>query len=226
MTIGILAALDRELEALTAEQERFAERGYVLRQCGVGKVNAALAAYDLVVRGGARRVIVIGTCASLQPTLRQGRMMLASEARYHDVDASALGFSPGQIPYHGTCIWHADPELTHALNRALNEVGDSPWTGCILTGDRFVASRRETSRLRETYAGSALDMETAAVAHACDQLGVGWASLRVVSDNADEDAALDFETLIHTASQRLARVILEIRAQDLITVPRVHASAL
>jgi adenosylhomocysteine nucleosidase len=211
MTIGILAALDRELEAFKEREAELATRGCILKTCGVGKVNAALAAFDLIHRHGAEQIIVVGTCASLHTHLRQGRIVLATETAYHDVDVSALGFLPGTIPYHGTCLWKPHPDLTHLLATALADAGDSSWTGRMLTGDRFIASRKEARRLAEEFHGSALDMETAAVAHACAAAGIGWAAIRVVSDNADEKAPVDFETLVRTASRRLVAVILRLR---------------
>jgi adenosylhomocysteine nucleosidase len=211
MTIGILAALDRELEAFKEQEKELNARGFVLKTCGVGKVNAAIAACELIHQCRVKRIIVVGTCASLHTHLRQGRMMLATQATYHDMDVSALGFDVGEIPYASQSAWNPDADLTHALSLALTNAGDQPWMGRLLTGDRFIASKDEARKLAETLGGSALDMETAAVAHACAQLNVHWAAVRIVSDNADEYAPTDFETFIRVASQRLVAVILELR---------------
>lgn len=57
--------------------------------------------------------------------------------------------------------------------------------GRLLTCPRMIADPVEKRRLHREYRADAADMETAAIAAACDRRGVPWGALRAVSDPAD-----------------------------------------
>ena len=77
--------------------------------------------------------------------------------------------------------------------------------GLIGSGDQFIHSRAQLGMLKEAVPDVlALEMEGAAVAQVCFELGIPYAVIRTISDNANEDAALDFMRFVQTVASRYA----------------------
>ena len=68
--------------------------------------------------------------------------------------------------------------------------------GCIASGDQFIASPEKSRAIAEQFGAIAVEMEGAAAAQACQQLGLPLAVLRWISDAADEHATLDFPAFV------------------------------
>ena len=75
--------------------------------------------------------------------------------------------------------------------------------GLVVSGDRFVASAAESASLRERLpAALAVEMEGAALAQVCHDLGVPFAVVRTVSDRADDAAHIDFGRFVASVASR------------------------
>jgi adenosylhomocysteine nucleosidase len=70
-------------------------------------------------------------------------------------------------------------------------IGDADHQGRMWTTDTLTTDLDELAELREQGVVS-LDMETAAIAHACEQRGVRWSVFRAISDRAG-DGTVDAE---------------------------------
>jgi adenosylhomocysteine nucleosidase len=55
----------------------------------------------------------------------------------------------------------------------------------------------------------AVEMEGAAVAQVCFELGIPFAVIRTISDNANDDAAVDFMHFIKTVASRYAFDVIQ-----------------
>ena len=115
-TFGIIGAMDIEVNSLKAAMNITAttiiadmefcegtlgETRVVVVKCGVGKVNAAICAHTLINIFGCTKIINTGVAGSLDNEIDIGDIVISTDAVQHDFDASAVGFSKGEIPYTG-----------------------------------------------------------------------------------------------------------------------------
>jgi len=169
--------------------------GVVLVVSGVGKVAAALATQFLCDTYTPRCVITFGLAGATDSDSQTGRLIVASGAVQHDMDARPLTKARGVIPSLGRAIFLSDSTLSDDLHRAAVLVVEVPGivsSGLVLTGDQIVTSREvRDGRLRDFPEGLCFDMETAAIAQVAHQNGISWGALRMTSDAADENFKLD-----------------------------------
>jgi adenosylhomocysteine nucleosidase len=163
----------------------------VLVVTGVGKVSAALAAQFICDEFDPLSLVVVGLAGATESDGQRGRVIIASGALQHDVDARPFTDAKGVIPSLGKTVFAADPTLSEKLRHATERVVDNPQivrSGVVLTGDQIVTSRAIRDGLLADFPnGACLDMETAAIAQVAHQNGVPWAALRIISDAADEN---------------------------------------
>ncbi|CAN5897691.1 hypothetical protein BH24DEI2_BH24DEI2_14620 [soil metagenome] len=99
--------------------------------------------------------------------------------------------------------WTADAALQRAaLTVAKRLTGVRTVSGRVLSGDQFVASAEKVAWLRDTFQGACTEMEGAAVAQVCAKWNVPFVIVRSVSDSADGDAEVSFETFMPLAAAR------------------------
>jgi adenosylhomocysteine nucleosidase len=185
----------------------------VLVVSGVGKVAAALATQFVCDVYHPRCAITFGLAGATESHSQTGRLIIASGAVQHDMDARPLTEARGVIPSLGTAIFAADEKLSKGLWAATEQIAADPElvaAGLVLTGDQIVTSRAmRDALLQEFPMGLCFDMETAAVAQAAQQNGIPWAALRMTSDSADESFDLDHVISfgINTAADLFDQVI-------------------
>ncbi len=165
-------------------------KGVVLVVTGVGKVSAAMAAQFMCDAFGPESLLVVGLAGGIESDGQPGRLIVASGALQHDVDARPFTDAKGMVPSLGKTVFPADPTLSEKLRHATERVVDNPQivrSGVVLTGDQIVTSRVVRDGLLAEFPGGAcFDMETAAIAQVAHQNGIPWAALRITSDAADE----------------------------------------
>jgi adenosylhomocysteine nucleosidase len=237
---AILSALPEEQHGLLeqlhgAHQQTVAGRDFWLGQLHdqpvvlglsrIGKVSATLTAAVLIGHLGASRIVFTGVAGGLAPGVKVGDVVVAHDFIQHDLDVSPL-FPRYEVPNYGRSRFLCDPALTallaQAAKRALatTSTAASPiWagaqvhTGLIASGDRFVSSAEDSSRLQAAlqsagHTALAVEMEGAAVAQVCADYGVAFAAMRTISDRADDTAHLDFPTFVTTVASRYAQRIM------------------
>ncbi len=200
----------------------------------IGKVAAAMTATLLVHEFGAEQAIFTGTAGGLHPRARIGDVVVASALLQHDMDATPL-FARHEIPLYGTDRFRCDDALSAALAAAARSVlGNAPergssrpealeaahlatfsivapqvHTGLVVSGDRFVSSNEESAALRDRLPDAlAVEMEGAALAQVCHDLGVPFAVVRTVSDRADASATIDFPRFVASVASRYTAAIV------------------
>ena len=211
MNTIVLAAMEEELACVAKNA------GVRVRCCGVGKVNAALAVTACMSPGARHEtIIVIGTSGAADPRLEVGDVVIATDTLFHDVDVTALGFAPGQIPFAEKWRWESDLSLIGLAHTAVRQANGRVTFGRVVTGDRFVSDPSDVAHIYETFGASAIDMETAAVAMAVERSpefqhgATRWCSIRIISDRADKSAAADFPAFLPRTAETIGRIVEEI----------------
>lgn len=181
----------------------------VITRAGVGKVNAALAAGAMALLYHPDRLINTGVAGALAGDLKQGDVVVATSLVEYDMDTTPFGEPRGLLQIRGQELVElpADGETVAALIRAAGTCGETPRTGMIATGDRFVAGADAKAAILSYFPALACEMEGAAIAHAAYAAGVPVAVLRVISDSADGSAQLDYPTFAAIAAEKCQRIV-------------------
>jgi len=194
MTIGIVIAMEKELRRVAAllsdatEAEihgrcfttgRIGGNDIVLHQCGIGKVNAAIGATELINHFNPEAVISTGVAGGASTSLNVQEVVVSTATCYHDVycgEEQEYGQIAG-LPSR----FVADKRL---LAKATTlDCGTKVSPGLIVTGDWFVDSREKMAAIVAKFPEAmAVDMESAAIAHVCHLRGVAFVSFRIISD--------------------------------------------
>ena len=190
----------------------------------VGKVSASITTLLLVERFGVTHIVFTGVAGAIDPSLRIGDVVVAERLVQHDMDASPLpAFKRFEIPLLGKIFFEAslcDEAFGAAIHYTqgdfLKDVApekraafgmDQPrvWRGLIASGDQFLADPRRAAELRQVLPGLlCAEMEGAAVAQVCHEMGgIPAAIIRVISDQADHSAAVDFLRFVDDVAEYL-----------------------
>lgn len=177
---------------------------------GIGKVNAALGAAELIERFHPDCIINTGVAGGLGADVHMGDVVVGAQCVYHDVWCGE-GNEPGQV--QGLpARYDADPELLAAASELPS--GLKVHRGLICTGDRFIEKLEEDMAILHMFPEAlACDMESAAIAQACHLKGVPFMSVRIVSDcvadGGHELSYKDFWANVSEVSFGIVRELIE-----------------
>ena len=221
--IGIIAAMNVEMDGLRAHMENpvretvsgvefvrgtIEGREVVTAVCGIGKVFAALCAQTMILRYAPEAVINTGVAGTLTDELSIGNLAVSACVVQHDMDTSAIGDPVGLISGINMVEIPADRALTDRLCAAAQTVGVKTLTGCIASGDQFVASPGRKTFIADTFSAIACEMEGAAVGQVCYVNRVPFCVLRAISDSADGSSHMDYPVFAQMAAEQSVRLLL------------------
>ena len=207
MKIGVLTAMTSEYEqlaALLADAQqcekggisylvgRISSNEIVLRQCGIGKVNAAVGTAELIRSFAPDAIVSTGVAGGIDASLAVMDVVVSSSIVYHDVWCG-MGCEYGQVQGM-PAVFAADEKLC-SVATSLNECPENVTrihAGLICTGDQFITSREELDKIKSNFpAGLAVDMESAAIAQTSHIYGVPFVSFRIISDTPGVDKHIE-----------------------------------
>lgn len=207
MKIGIIVAMDKELEQL---RQLFSDDNVRVEKCGIGKVNAALGAQRMINEFHPDIIISSGCAGGHGEGVKVQDVVVSSELSYHDV---YCGTAIDNTTVYGQvqgmpARYQGDAELLAIANKL------DVHKGLIVTGDWFVDSK---DKMRDIIAhfpeAKAVDMESAAIAQTCYINNVRFVSFRVISDLPlqDTDASMyhDFWNTVADRSFQVTRTFVE-----------------
>lgn len=225
MKIGIVIAMDKEFQRIkqllsnideteaggkTFVTGEIGANELVLSQCGIGKVNAAMGAVELIDRFAPDAVISTGVAGGASVELEPQEVVVSTETCYHDVYCGA-DQQFGQI-MGLPARFVSDSRLLDKAKGLACETKITP--GLIVTGDWFVDSREKMQSILDSFPDAmAVDMESAAIAHVCHLRGVPFISFRIISDIPLKDTKaaqyFDFWERIADSSFGVTKAFLE-----------------
>ena len=224
MKIGIIGAMEQEVALLRSQLQDLTittianiefysgnldGAEVVVTRSGIGKVTAAIATTLLIERFAPDAVINTGSAGGFRKELAIGDVVISSEVRHHDVDVTAFGYEMGQLPSQPAAFLPA-ANLVDAATACIAEVGEvNAIEGLICTGDSFIADPERTKVMLSHFpAMAACEMEAAAIAQTCHQFQMPFVVIRAISDNANDDSAVDFDSFIVKAGEHSAKVVM------------------
>ena len=162
--------------------------------CGVrqGPIHAAVALSWFIAKYTPRSVISVGICAGIDGKSQVKDVVFGS---------SAVSYEEGSVDEEGKLhldhILHpAGQGLTNIAVKVISETGDPSYKdGAFLTGS---AVRRDLARLmaeledKVSRQARAIDMEAAAILHACSSFSVDGYVVKCVADMADISKSNDY----------------------------------
>lgn len=207
------------------------EKDVVLVFSKCGKVAAASAVTTLIEVFKVDLVLFTGVAGGTDPALHIGDIVIADKLVQHDMDASALpGFKKFEIPMLGVDILKSSEKLVELAKlsaqqyisefmkedvseyylKEFNITTPNVVVGTIASGDQFIADSKKVAGLMQEISNlKCTEMEGAAVAQVCYEHKVAYIVFRVISDKADEHAAINFPEFIEKAASHFTRGIIE-----------------
>jgi adenosylhomocysteine nucleosidase len=196
----------------------------VVLKSGVGKVNAAYSTTILLENFPVQKVIFIGVAGGLHPNSYPGDMVIGEAVFHHDYarhlaeeylvnptrNPTTNELNPLYFPCDTTLVALAQQS---SLNAELVKVdGRIPkiFSGNIATGDVFVSNSEKAKWLYEDFNALATEMEGAALGQICYQRNIPFIVIRSCSDNANNQAHLDFGAFMKPAAENSIRVVMGI----------------
>ena len=200
--IGIIGAMEEEVSQLKSAMAdvkvkkkasmEFCEgtlhgKQVVVVRSGIGKVNAAVCTQILADDFQVEAVINTGIAGSLKTGINIGDLVL---------DATEFGYPKGQVPRMETLSFPADERMYQLAAEVCREVNPDiqVFTGRIVSGDQFVASRKVKEAIAAEFQGFCTEMEGAAVGQTAWLNQIPFLIVRAISDKADDSAQMDYPT--------------------------------
>lgn len=189
-------------------EAKYKDLDIVLAYSKIGKVHAAIAATILIEKFGCTHMLFSGVAGAINPSLKIGDLVIATELCQHDIDITAFGHEPGFIPGSKTFISTCPTLLSVAEEIAKNH-HLTVVKGCIATGDQFIHSQEKKDYIFNQFKADAIEMEGSAVATVCDSFSIPLFLIRSISDTADMDANFNFEEFLDTATKNSSGFIIK-----------------
>lgn len=217
-TIAIIGAMPSELADIRltlgeAEVKRISGFDFYINSykgntivnacCGIAKVNAALCTQVMIDNFSPCCVLNTGVAGGMNPAVKVCDVVISNEVLPHDLD---LHFLKDYPPYCG--IFKANEKLMSVAADVCGEYGVNCFNGRIVSGDAFISDSAVKAAIDEKFSPYAVDMESAAVGHACYLNNMPFVSIRCISDNADDEGAMSFDEFEKIAAKRVAEIVL------------------
>ena len=225
MIIGIIVAMDKEfvrLKALLDNQKTerhnniefalgdIAGKTVVLQKCGIGKVNSAICAVELINNFSPNLVVSTGVAGGIDVEMNVTDVVVGTSYCYHDVYCGNE-CSYGQV--QGMPLLFDTPD--DIVKKAVALSGNiRVWSGQIVSGDWFVDNREKMKTIKANFPDAkVVDMESCSIAQTCYVYGVPFVSFRIISDIPlkDNNAShyIDFWTRLADSSFDITRRFIE-----------------
>ena len=221
--IGIIGAMEPEVEALIASIDnpstekvsgitfytgKIGEKSVAIAKCGIGKVFAALCAQTMILKFAPDLLVNTGVGGALASGISTGDIVIASDLCQHDMDTSAIGDPKGLVSGINMIYFEADKRAGEILLATAKSLSLNARLGRIASGDKFIASGEDKTRIITDFSADACEMEGCAIAQVAYVNGTPFAVVRAISDSADGEATMDYPTFLPIAARNSTNMTL------------------
>ena len=214
-----------ELDGFPYLQGYLHGRKVVVAITGVSKTNTGMVTGIFIHHFRPSEVIMTGTGSRLNPNLRTGDVIIAAKTFHHDAGTltrDGMIYRPVRSPVPGKNTdygFEADEDLLKlALNAAQSYAQEGHKVtangqtyvvevkpGIVCTGDLFGVTEAKIEDMRSKLKADIMEMESAALAQVCTQLGTPHIIFRSGSNLTQESPSDDYRVLGPIAAQEAAR---------------------
>ena len=228
--IGILGAMHEEIKEIrknvTNQKKiyigdyefitgKLANKEIVLAFSGIGKVNSATSATLMISKFNINKLVFVGIAGSISKHFKIKDIIIGDKLIQHDFDVSSFANSKlGDIPGEKDSVFRSNKVLMDTFIKISKNTKHNIKKGCILTGDQFISDKKKCEFLANYFNGAAVEMEGAAVAQVCTKLKIPFLVLRMISDNANDDAKIDYEKFKNESNIEFSELLREFLSQE------------
>lgn len=178
---------------------------------GVGKVNAAMCTQSMILKYNPDVILNVGVAGGISENISIGDIVIGKGVIQHDFDVSAFpGRQKGEISGLGKVEIPCTQNISDKLISASKNIKDlNTHYGTILTGDQFINSSETLHNLKYYFDGLACEMEAGSIGQVCFINNINFGVIKSISDTADSNSTVDFETFIKQSSKNCSKLLLE-----------------
>ncbi|GJQ58221.1 MAG: 5'-methylthioadenosine/S-adenosylhomocysteine nucleosidase [Candidatus Scalindua sp. AMX11] len=174
-------------------------------QTGIGKENAAKATGHLLETVKITTIISSGVAGGIREGIHVGDLIFSENVHYCN-ESDVAG---GRLPIESTFFSNG------GLVRLASELGNSLdlkfHYGSVLTVGTVIGQAETKRAIGSQYPYMAVDMESAGIAQIAQDMGKNFVVIRSVSDDVDDDLAIDSSNLItDTGKVKISHVAINI----------------
>jgi len=147
---------------------------------GIGRQNAEKSIRAFLATNSPELVLTCGFAGGLNPDLKLSEVVFELTERRDELHESQTEIRDSQ---------------SSSLREKLIAVGAEP--ARFFCADRIATTVAEKKKLRDETGADAVELESLAIHNICRERGIPCATVRVISDTANEDLPLDFNTLVN-----------------------------
>ena len=226
--IGIIGAMEIEVNGIISNMTdvktewisgsaytsgKIEGRECVVVKCGIGKVNAAVAAQTMILKYKPDMIINTGVGGSTSLNTHIGYVVIAESVIQHDMDTTAIGDKRGTIflPEGNIDYIPCSKEIVKRLEKACESIGETHQvTGTVATGDQFITGNEKRSALNENFNAIACEMEGGSIGQVCYLNQVPFGIVRAISDSmSEEDDSVEYSVFSQSAAKKSINIIVE-----------------
>lgn len=223
MRIGIIGAMEEEVELLKSKMNEPEDHiiagcefflgnlegvNVILSKSGIGKVNASICTTLMNQLFQPDYIINTGSAGGFHQSLKVGDIVISTEVRYNDVDATVFGYEFGQVP-RMPAYYEPNEMLMNVAENCAEEIGIHSVKGLIVSGDSFMSDHERVESIRQQFNDPyCSEMEAGAIAQVCYQFQCPFVIIRSLSDIAGSDAKISYDQFLKKASVHSAKMVL------------------
>lgn len=224
--IGIIGAMPIEIADLKERMEIARERVIagitfyqgdihgvpcVLACCSPGKVNAAACTQAMILAWSPSLIVNSGVAGGIGKDVHMGDLVIAERVVQHDMDTSALGDPKGYLSGINQIFLPADKAASGVIREAARRYYQGTiHMGVIATGDQFVSSNQKLEDISRDFGAIACEMEGGSIGHVCVLNKIPFCVIRTISDNGNDEAAVDFTQFSDEAARKSTALLYDI----------------